>query len=160
LEDLRALDAAVRADDRVARAHHDARVGVDGTRAVLQLADEAVVQAVEALLLRVGEVEVGREEAPGREREVAHPADLDRAEPTHELRRPSARQTVRQQEVEVVPEGSERGDGHAPQPRSVARRGDADAVKIRPPGAASPYMWKGSRRGARRSRLANGKSTL
>jgi hypothetical protein len=103
LEQRVALDPTARADHGIAGADQHGGIRVDRPRAVLQLADEAVVQAVEALLLRLVQREVVGEPAPEADREVAHQGLFDPAEAAHQRRGPAAWNVVAEQEVEPFP---------------------------------------------------------
>ena len=70
--------------DGVARAHEDFGAALDRARAVLELADEAIVHAAEFRAPRLPQIEIG-EEAPEADGDVAHQRLLDLAEPAHEL---------------------------------------------------------------------------
>ena len=94
-------DRAASADDGVARAHQDVRPAVDRARAVLELADEAIVHAAEARFLRLPQVEIGKE-PPRADRQIAHQRLLDAAEPADELRDQPARNAVGEQEIDVL----------------------------------------------------------
>src|SRR5262249_20447794 len=113
LEALRPANAARRSDDRIARADDEIWISVDRPRAVAQLAREAVVQAGELRLLRVGEVEVGGEDAPVGVREAVVAADLDPAPPAHETRREPPRNAIGHEEVQVLVEEDARERGEA-----------------------------------------------
>ena len=63
LQDLTVLDSPGCADNGIARADQQVRIGIDGTRTVLQPADEAIMQAAEALLTRLAQIQIG-EQAP------------------------------------------------------------------------------------------------
>ena len=76
-------------------------VVVDRTRAVLELADEAIVQACEFGLFRLAEIEV-REQPPDRDRDIADQRLLDAAEPADELSRQPPRNAVGEQEINVL----------------------------------------------------------
>jgi len=101
LQQFVAGDGAASADDGVARADENIRIGVDRPGAVAQRTGEAVVQARELLFLRVAEVDVG-EEAPGRDRDVAHHGLLDVREPAHEPGRETLGNPVGQEEVQIL----------------------------------------------------------
>ena len=100
LIELGAVDRAAGADDGVARADQDVGRAVDRARAVLELADEAVVQAAELGLFGFAQIEVG-EQPPERDREVADERLLDLAEPADELGRQPPRNAVGEQEIDV-----------------------------------------------------------
>jgi hypothetical protein len=110
LEDPAVLHPPRRADDRVAGTDEDVRVGVDRPRPVLEPADEAVVQAAEARLPRVAQVQVG-EQAPDAHRQVADERLLDPAEPADEARGQPPGDAVGEQEVDVLLHGDPRDRG-------------------------------------------------
>src|SRR5262249_35824908 len=87
--------------DGVARAHQNGRVGIDRSPTVLELARETVLHAAKLALARLAEVEIG-EQAPGRDRELAHQRLLDLAEPAHEPRQQATWNPVREQKVNVL----------------------------------------------------------
>ena len=89
------------ADNGVAWTHQNFRRPVDRTRAVLQFASEAIVHAAKMRLLRFAQVEV-RENPPRADREIAHQRLLDLAEPSYELCRQTARNPIREQEIDVL----------------------------------------------------------
>src|SRR5262249_11029549 len=89
------------ADDRITGADEDLGVAIDRARSVLELADEAIVQAAKVLLLGLAQIQVA-EKTPEPDRQVAQQRLLDPAEPTHEPRGQAARNSVGQQEVEVL----------------------------------------------------------
>ena len=91
----------MRADDGVARADHDLRVGIGRAQARLELAGEAVVQALEFGLFGLGQIEIGKQ-PPAGDRGVADHRILDLAEPAHEPGQRRPRNAVGQQEVEVL----------------------------------------------------------
>ena len=95
-----AVDRPRGAHDGVAGAHQHVRVGIDRAHARLELANEAVVQAVERRLGRLVEIGIG-EQAPEPDRKIAHQRLADLADPADELRRQAARNAIRQQEVEL-----------------------------------------------------------
>jgi len=95
------LDAAGSADDGVAGAGEDVRIGIDRTGPRLQFADEAVVHAGEGAFTCLGEVERA-EPAPDRNREIPDEGLFDLAEPAHEEGERPARDAVGQQEVQVI----------------------------------------------------------
>jgi hypothetical protein len=97
----RAGDLAGRAHDGIARAHQNGRIVLDRPGTVLELAGKAVVHALEAPFARLAEVKVG-EQPPGRDRQLAHERLLDLAEPAHEPRHQTARNSVGEQEVDVL----------------------------------------------------------
>ncbi len=100
LQRIGAVEAPAGADDAVAGARKHVRGGVDTPRTGLQLAGEAGVQALEALLLRIPKVEIGKQ-APDRDRRASDQRTLDPAEPAEEARREPARNAIGQQEVDV-----------------------------------------------------------
>ena len=61
LQDLTVLDRPRCADNRIARADQQIRIEIDGTRTVLQPADEAIMQAAEALLTRLAQIQIGEQ---------------------------------------------------------------------------------------------------
>ena len=89
------------ADQPVAGAGQHFRVGVDGPRAVLELAREAIAQALEARLLRLAEIEI-REQAPHPDARGADQRVLDAAQPAHEQGEAAPRDAVGQQEVQPL----------------------------------------------------------
>ena len=98
-------------------------VGVDRSRAFLQLPDEAVVKASEVRLLRVVQLQVVREEAKPADREVPDQRVLDLAEPAHELGQPPTWDAVGEQEIEVLRlEDPVQGGPHAAVPTSPENR--------------------------------------
>ena len=101
LEHATALHRAAGADDGVARAGEDGRVGVHRPRAGHERTREAVVQAREALLLRVAEVEVG-EQPPDGNRQPRQQRAADLAEAPHRACERDARDAVGEQEVQVL----------------------------------------------------------
>ena len=64
LDELGAVDAPAAADDGVAGADQDAGRRIDRAGAVLELADEAVVQAAELRLARLVQLRIAGEELP------------------------------------------------------------------------------------------------
>ena len=96
-----AVDGPTGTDDAIAGARQHLRVGVDLACARLQLTGEAGMKAVEGLLLRIPEIEIG-EQPPDRDRCPRQPGMLDPAEPAKEARRQPAGNAVRQQKVDVL----------------------------------------------------------
>jgi hypothetical protein len=90
----------VRADDGVAGADHDRWVGIGRPQPGAQLAGKAIVQALEAGLARLGEVEIGKQ-PPACNREIADLRLFDLAEPTHEPGQRRPRDAIGQEEVQV-----------------------------------------------------------
>src|SRR5262249_20495119 len=86
--------------DRIARADQHIRVGIDGAGTVLQVPDEAVVQATEPLLACVGEVQIS-EQAPNTDRQVADQRVLQLAGPAEESRRQPPWDAIGQEKVDV-----------------------------------------------------------
>jgi phage terminase Nu1 subunit (DNA packaging protein) len=66
----------------------------------LAFADAAVGQAVEALFLRIAQVESGKQ-LPGADRHIAHQRLADLPEPAHEASQRDARDAVVEKEVQV-----------------------------------------------------------
>jgi hypothetical protein len=93
-------DAAARADDRVTWTDENLGAAIDRARTVLELADEAIVQAAKVRFFRFAQIEIGKETPQGN-REVAHQRLLDLAEPAHELRGQPTGDPVGEQEVEI-----------------------------------------------------------
>ena len=113
---LRVLDTAARADDCIARTDEHRRVVIYRPRALLELADEAVVHAGEAGFLRLAEIEVG-EHLPDSEGQIAHQWLLDLAEPADETSQGLSRYAVGEQEVQVFLHDEARdgsSNGHGP----------------------------------------------
>src|SRR5262249_26335124 len=81
-----AAHAAAGADDGAAGAEGPARIGIDRPHSRLELADEAVVHAPEARLLRLVEAQVAGEQRPRADRQIADDRLLDAAEPADEAR--------------------------------------------------------------------------
>src|SRR5208282_2223032 len=100
LVELGAGDRAAGADDRVAWTDEDVRPAVDRARAVLELADEAIVHAAELRLLRLPQVEVGKQ-PPETDRNIANDRLFDAAEPADELRGKPARDAVGEQKIDI-----------------------------------------------------------
>ena len=75
--------------------------GIDRPRAVLELAGEAVAQALEAVELCIAQVEI-REQPPQRDAGGAQPRIFDAAQPAHEPGEPATRDAVGQQEIEFL----------------------------------------------------------
>jgi hypothetical protein len=73
------------ADQRIAGADQNMRVRIDGAYAVLEFADEAIVQAFEVRLFCLAQIKIG-EQPPQGDARAAHPGVLDPAQPAHELR--------------------------------------------------------------------------
>src|SRR5262249_1412187 len=94
-------DRSTCADDRITGADEDLGAAIDWARSVLELADEAIVHAAKVLFLGLAQIQVA-EETPEPHRQVAQQRLLDPAEPAHELRDQAARNSVGQQEVEVL----------------------------------------------------------
>jgi hypothetical protein len=113
LEQPCAGDAAAGTDDGVARAGEQLRVGIHRPRAGHQIARETVVQAVEALLAGLAQVQIG-EQAPHCDRGARQPGAADAAEAAHESREQDAWHPVGEQEVEVflLKESAQRGQVH------------------------------------------------
>jgi hypothetical protein len=91
---------AAGAHQGIAWAHQTIRVGIYAARTLLEFAREAFVQAVEALLLGIAQVQV-REQTPQRDANPAEKPILDAAEPAHETRQQAAWNTVSEQEIDV-----------------------------------------------------------
>jgi hypothetical protein len=101
LEDFTGLHATTGSDDAIARAGENLGIAVDGPRTGKQLAGEAVVQAVEALLLRFAEIEVS-EHSPDGDGEATNPGIANLAEATHQTGECLPRHAIREEEIEVL----------------------------------------------------------
>src|SRR5262249_50366616 len=111
LDQLRALDPAGGADDRIAGADEDAGIRIDGPRALLQLADEAVVEAREPRLPRLAQVQLPIEEPECADRGGADERVLNLAEPSHEPAHATG-YAPREPEVEGRPAADPLDEGH------------------------------------------------
>ena len=100
LVDLIALHATHGTHDAIAGTDHGAWVGVNRAGTGLELANEAVVQAVELLLFRLGQIQVSKR-LPGGDGQVAHQRVGALAEPAHKAGEGQAGYPVGQQEIEV-----------------------------------------------------------
>ena len=67
LQDLTVLDRPGCPDNGVAGTDQHIRIGIDGTRAIPQSPDEAIMQTAKALLARVGQIQIG-EQSPDTDR--------------------------------------------------------------------------------------------
>ena len=97
---LGAGNFAASPDNRVAGTDQDLRAPVDRADAILEFADETIVQAIELLFLGLAEIEIGKQ-PPSGDRKIADKGLFDPAEPADELRRQPARNAVGQQEIDV-----------------------------------------------------------
>src|SRR5262245_29850848 len=89
------------ADDAVAGAAQAERVGVNGPRARLELTGEAIMNAIEAILPGIAQVQVG-EELPDIKRQLADYGLFYFAIPAHEARNECLGNPVRQEEVDLL----------------------------------------------------------
>jgi hypothetical protein len=80
---------------------HDRWVLIERTQTLLQLAGEAIVQALEFRLPGLTEVEVGKQ-PPAGDRGGADQRVLDLAEPTHETSDGRPRNAIGQEKIKVL----------------------------------------------------------
>ena len=78
-----------------------AGIGVDRPRAVLELAREAVVQALERVVLRFAQIQIGEQPPQARCRRAHTQGCSIRLSQPMKLREPAARNAVGQQEIDV-----------------------------------------------------------
>src|ERR1700758_2889639 len=88
-------------DDCIARTDEDAWILLDGARAILEFANEAVVHALERGLLRVAEVQIA-EKSPNRDGQVAHQRVLAMAEPADEPGGQAPGNAIGQEEIDPL----------------------------------------------------------
>jgi hypothetical protein len=100
LPDLAVLHRAAGAHDGVAGAGQHGRVRIHRAGPVLQLAHKAVVQALEALLPGLAQVQLG-EQPPHADGQARQQRAADLAEPAHRMGHRQARNPVGQQEVQI-----------------------------------------------------------
>jgi len=91
----------VGAEQRIRRADEDGWILSDRPGTGAQFAHEGGVQAREALLFRVGEIDVA-EQPPEADGGVADEGLLDPADPPHRPRREAAGQPVGEEEVQIL----------------------------------------------------------
>src|SRR4051794_865689 len=101
LQDAGALHRSGCPDYRIARTDQDIRVGIDRTHPVSKVPDEAVMQATEAFLTRLAQIQIG-EEAPDADGQVADQRLLELAEPGEEAGCQPPGNAVGQQEIDVL----------------------------------------------------------